>query len=97
MKDKTLPEQGFESLQIRKWFCTLSVFFKIVKTQALAYLFKFIPKTETTYSAYHSNNVPSIKLPNYIMKINNMWENPLLFRSSYTHIIFAIIRIIGGP
>ena len=56
---QALLELGFEFLQSRRWFRKLSVFFKIIKSESLSYLYHLIPKTSTSY--FNSENFPPIK------------------------------------
>ena len=43
-KEKLYQEFGFESLQSRKWFGKLSIFYKITKNKSPSYLYYLIPK-----------------------------------------------------
>ena len=60
-KEKLYQELGFESLQSRKWFRKLSLFYKILKYESPPYLYQLIPKPLTSYSTRNSENLPLIK------------------------------------
>ena len=59
-KEILYQELGFESLQSRRWFRKLSLFYKI-KNKSPSYLYHLIPKPLTAYSTHNSENLPSIK------------------------------------
>ena len=46
-KEKLYRELGSESLQSRKWFRNLSLFYKIIKNQSPSYAYHLIPKPWT--------------------------------------------------
>ena len=59
-------ELGSESLQNRRWFRKLSVFYKIVKEQSPKYLYDLIPSNNISYQTRNSRNlvIPQFKIRN---------------------------------
>ena len=43
-KEKLYQELGLESLQLRRWYRKLGIFYQIFKNKSPQYLFKLIPK-----------------------------------------------------
>ena len=43
-KEKLYQEIGLESLQLRRWYRKLGMFYKIFKSQSPQYLFKLVPE-----------------------------------------------------
>ena len=60
-QDKLYQELGFKSLQSRRWFQKLSLFYKIIKNKWPSYFYHIIPKSLTSYSTCNSENLPPIK------------------------------------
>ena len=54
-------ELGLETLQSRRWFRKLCLFYKIVNNQSPSYLFYYIPSADRIYNTRNAANVPSIK------------------------------------
>ena len=54
---KLYQELGFESLQIRRWYRKLCLFFKVIKNQSSKYLFELIPTARQAYMTRHKNSV----------------------------------------
>ena len=50
-----------ETLQSRRWFRKLCLFYKIVNNQSPSYLFDYIPSTDRIYNTRNAANVPRIK------------------------------------
>ena len=70
-KKKLCQELYFESLQSRKWFRKLSLFYKIIiikKIEPLSYLYHLISKPLTSYSTCNSENLPHIKASHSFFK-----------------------------
>ena len=57
-KEKLYQEVGLESLQLRRWYRKLCLFYKIFKNKSPAYLFNLIPARNTHYSRRTSDNTP---------------------------------------
>ena len=57
-REKLYEELGFESLQQRRWYKKLCLFFKIIKNQSPKYLFELIPTARQAYMTRHKNSVP---------------------------------------
>ena len=56
-KEKIYQELGLESLQSRRWYRNLAVFYKIYKNKSLFYLFNLIPE-KTSYATRNVNCIP---------------------------------------
>ena len=56
-KEKLYQELGLESLQLRRWYRKLCLFYKIFKNKSPAYLFNLIP-ARNTHSLRTSDNIP---------------------------------------
>ena len=54
-------ELGLWTLQTRRWFTKLRLFYKIVNNQSPSDLFDYIPSTDTIYSTGYVANVSTIK------------------------------------
>ena len=61
-------ELGLESLQNKRWFRKLSVFYKIVKEQSPKYLYDLIPSNNIFYQIRNSENlfIPQFRIRNNI-------------------------------
>ena len=57
--EKLNQELDLETLQSRRWFRKLCLFYKIVNNQSPSHLFNYIPNTDRIYNT--RNNVPRIK------------------------------------
>ena len=49
-KEKLYQELGLESLQLRRWYRKLCLFYKIFKNESPAYLFNLIPARNTLFT-----------------------------------------------
>ena len=47
-KEKLYQELGFKSMQSRRWFRKLCLFYKIIKNESSSYLYRLIPKPWTS-------------------------------------------------
>ena len=56
-KEKIYQEPGLESLQSRRWYRNLTMFYKIYKNKSLFYLFNLIPE-KTSYATRNVNCIP---------------------------------------
>ena len=59
--EKSNQELGLETLQSRRWFRKLCLFYKIANNQSRSYLFDYIPSTDRIYNTRSVANVPRIK------------------------------------
>ena len=57
---KLNQELGSETLQSRRWFRKLCLFYKIVNNQSPSYLLDYIPSTHRIYNTRNAANVPRI-------------------------------------
>ena len=58
--EKLNQELGLETLQSRRWFRKLCLFYKIVNNQSPSYLFDYISSTDRIYNRRNAANVPRI-------------------------------------
>ena len=56
-KEKLYQELGLESLQHRRWFRTLCIFYKIFQNQSQRYLYELLPLQSTSHSNKSSRNI----------------------------------------
>ena len=57
-KEKLYQEIGLESLQLRRWYRKLGMFYKIFKSKSPQYLFKLIPEKTSSYVTRNAENIP---------------------------------------
>ena len=67
-KEKLYQELGFESLQSRRWFQKLSLFYKIIESESPSYLFHLNSKPLTSYSTCNYENLSPIKTYHSLFK-----------------------------
>ena len=67
-KEKIYQELGLESLQIRRWYRKLCLFYKIYKNQSPSYLYNIIPATNTHYAFRNSDKIPYFKTKHSFFK-----------------------------
>ena len=67
-KEKIYQELGLESLQIRRWYRKLCLFYKIYKNQSPSYLYNIIPTTNTHYTFRNSDKIPYFKTKHNFFK-----------------------------
>ena len=60
-KEKIYQELDLESLQIRRWYRKLCLFYKIYKIQSPSYLYNIIPTTNMHYTFRNSDKIPFFK------------------------------------
>ena len=60
-REKIYQELGLESLQLRRWYRKLCLFYKVFKNEHSKYLFHFIPVRCTPYATRTACNIPFIK------------------------------------
>ena len=67
-REKIYSELGLESLQGRRWYRKLCVFYKILNNMSPKYLGDIIPSTNRRYSSRNTNNIPLVRAnTNYFM------------------------------
>ena len=67
-KEKTYQELGLESLQLRRWYRKLCLFYKVFKNEHPKYLFNLIPVRSTPYATRTMGNIPVIKTKHNFLK-----------------------------
>ena len=86
-REKIYQELGLESLQLRRWYRKLCLFYKVFKNEHPKYLFHLIPVRCTSYATRTESNIPLIKtkhnffknsfFPSAIIEWNNLDPNLL--------------------
>ena len=56
-KEKIYQELGFESLQVRRWYRKLCLFYKVLNNEHPQYLFNLIPARLTLYPTRNALNI----------------------------------------
>ena len=84
-REKIYQESGLESLQLRRWYRKLCLFYKVFKNEHPKYLFNLIPVRSTPYATRTVGNIPLIKtkhnffkkyfFPSAIIEWNNLDPN----------------------
>ena len=102
-KEKLYQELGLESLQLRRWYRKLGMFYKIYKNRSPQYLFKLISEKTHTYATRKVDNIPCFEIrhnffknsffPSTIIEWNNL--DPTL-RNSKSFVDFknSILKFI---
>ena len=67
-KEKLYQELGLKSLQLRRWYRKLCLFYKISINKSPAYLFNSIPARNTHYSLRTSDNIPCFNIKHNFFK-----------------------------
>ena len=67
-KEKLYQILGLESLQLRRWYRKLGMFYKIYKNKSPQYLFKLIPEKTHAYAIRKIENVPCFKIRHNFFK-----------------------------
>ena len=67
-KEKIYQELSLESLQIRRWYRKLCLFYKIYKNQSPSYLCNIIPTTNTHYTLRNFDKIPHFKTKHNFLK-----------------------------
>ena len=60
--EKLYQELGLESLQQRRWYRKLCIFFKIIKDKSPEYLLNMIPTNNSSYSTRNADSIPQLKM-----------------------------------
>ena len=80
-KEKPYKELGLESLQLRRWYRKLGIFYKIYKSKSFQYLCKLIPEKTHAYATKNVDNIPCFKIRHSFFKnsffssTNIEWNN----------------------
>ena len=61
-REKLYQELGFESLQRRRWYRKLCLFYKIIETQYPKYLFELIPTARQAYMTRCKKSIPFLNV-----------------------------------
>ena len=90
-REKIYQELGLESLQLRRWYRKLCLFYKVFKNEHPKYLYNIIPVRSTPYATRAVDNIPLIKtkhnffknsfFPSAIVEWNNLDPNLRNFKS----------------
>ena len=67
-REKIYQELGLESLQLRRWYRKLCLFYKIFKNEHPKYLFHLIPVRCTPYATITEGNIPLIETKHNFFK-----------------------------
>ena len=67
-REKSYQELGLESLQQRRWYRKLCLFFKIYKNQCSKHLFDIIPQSNCQYRTRNAQNIPHINVKHQLFK-----------------------------
>ena len=67
-REKIYQELGLESLQSRRWYRKLAVFYKIYKNKSPFYLFNLIPEKTSSYTTRNVDCTPLIKIKHNFFK-----------------------------
>ena len=67
-REKTYQELGLESLQQRRRYRKLCLFFKVYKNQCPKYLFDIIPQSHCQYRTRNAHNIPHINMKHQFFK-----------------------------
>ena len=67
-KEKIFQELGLDSLQLRRWYRKVCLFYKIFKILHPKYLFNLIPVRRTPYSKRTAGNIPLINTKHNFFK-----------------------------
>ena len=67
-KEKLYQEIGLESLQSRRWYRKLGMFYKIFKSKSPQYLFKLIPENKSSYVTRNAENIPLFNIKHNFYK-----------------------------
>ena len=105
-REKIYQELRLESLQLRRWYRKLCLFYKVFKNEHPKYLFNLIPVRSTPYTTRTVGNIPLIKtkhnffknyfFPSAIIEGNNLDPN---LRNSKSISVFKekILNFIRPP
>ena len=68
MIQENYQELGLESLELRRWYRKLCLFYKVFKNEHPKYLFNLIPVRSTPYTTRTGGNIPLIKTEDNFFK-----------------------------
>ena len=86
-KEKPYQELGLESLQLRRWYKKLGMFYTIYKNKSPQYLFKLIPEKTHAYATKNVDNIPCFKDRHNFYK-NSFFSSILKFIRPYPSNVF---------
>ena len=64
-REKIYQELGLESLQSRRWYRKLAMFYKIYKNRSPFYLFNLITEKKSSYATRNVECIPLIKIKSF--------------------------------
>ena len=67
-RENIYNELGLESLQFRRWYRKLCLFYKVFENEHPKYLFNLIPVRSTPYATRTVGNIPLIKAKHNFFK-----------------------------
>ena len=67
-KEKIYQELGLESLQSRRWYRKLGMFYKISKSKSPQYLFNLIPEKTSSYVTRNAEHIPLLNIKHNFYK-----------------------------
>ena len=67
-KEKLCQEIGLESLQLRRCYRKLGMFYKIFKSKSPQYLFRLTPKKTASYVTRNAENIPIFNIKHNFYK-----------------------------
>ena len=67
-KEKLYQDIGLQSLQLRRWYRKLGMFYKIFKSKSPQYLFKLIPEKTSSYVTRNAENIPLFNIKHNFYK-----------------------------
>ena len=76
-RENVYSELGLESLQDRRWYIKLCVFYKLLNNMSSKYLSYIIPSTTRRYCSRNENNIP-------LVRVNNKYFMNTFFPSTIT-------------
>ena len=107
-REKIYQELGLESLQLRRWYRKLCLFYKVFKNEHPKYFFHLIPVKSTPYATRTVGNIPLIKakhnffknsfFPSAIIAWNNLDPNLRnsksisILKEKILNLIFTILK-----
>ena len=75
--EKLYQELGLETLQQRRWYRKLCIFFKIIKEKSPEYLYSTLPTTSNIHRTRNSDNIPNFSTKHNFFK-NSFFPSTIL-------------------